>query len=545
MKILVVDDTFENRYLLEVLFKEHGHEVVMASNGVEGLEQLRSTPFDLIISDILMPRMDGYRFCRECKQDEQLRNIPLVLTTSAYVSDEDERFALGLGADRFIRWPIKPDTLMHALEELVTEHKEGRAKRPVTPQEEAHYLAEYSQRLVSQLEKKVRELESEIAIRVRADRALVTLSRCNQALVRALDPDQLRQEMCRLLVEVGNYRMAWISTAEQDESQTIRPIAHYGHDEGFLDLMKLSWGNTARGQGPTSKAIRTGIPQVIQDFARTPAAGDWRDEALKRGYASGIALPLKDGAIVSGTLTVYASEANAFSDDEVALLTELAGDLSYGITALRTKADNEHYVKRLQKGMTDTIAMLASTAEARDPYTAGHQQRTAELASAIARKLGLPEDEINGIYLAGVVHDIGKIQVPAEILNRPGRLSSIEFDLLKTHPAAGYEILKKVDFPWPIADMVLQHHERLDGSGYPRGLKSEDIVFGARILAVSDVLESMMSHRPYRPALGLDAALEEVTRGQGRLYDPEVVAASLKVLKEKGFSFTTRAPAGV
>lgn len=544
MKILVVDDTFENRYLMEVLLKKRGHEVVTAGNGVEGLEQLRRTPIDLIMSDILMPRMDGYRFCRECKQDERLRDIPLVLTTSAYVSEEDERFALGLGAEGFVRWPFEPDVLVRTLEELVARHREGRAVRSVTPLEEARYLAEYSQRLVAQLEKKVAQLEAEIATRERLDRALMTLSRCNQALVRAQDADQLRQEMCRLLVEVGGYRLAWISAAERDEWQTVRPVAQYGFDDGFLQLAKATWADTARGQGPTGKAIRTGIPQVIQN-AQSPAVEPWRDEALKRGYASGIALPLRDGAAVSGALTVYAGEPNAFAEDEVALLTELAGDLSYGVAALRTKADNERYVLRLQKSMTDTIAVLASTVEARDPYTAGHQQRTAELAAAIARQLGVPADEIDGIYLAGVVHDVGKIHVPAEILSRPGQLSGNEFDLLKVHPEAGYVILKKADFPWPIADMVRQHHERIDGSGYPHGLKGEEILLGARILAVADVLESMVSHRPYRPALGLEAALEEITAGQGRLYDPEVAAAAVKVLRETEFAFTAQIPINV
>jgi len=172
----------------------------------------------------------------------------------------------------------------------------------------------------------------------------------------------------------------------------------------------------------------------------------------------------------------------------------------------------------------------------RDPYTAGHQRRVAELASAIAKEMRLPKEKIEGIHMAGLIHDIGKIAVPAEILSKPSKLSKMEMDLIKAHSQVGYELLKEIDFPWPVANIVLQHHERLDGVGYPQGLKGDEILLEARILAVADVVEAMASHRPYRPALGLDAALDEIKQGKGKLYEPAAVDACL-VLFEKGFTF--------
>lgn len=191
--------------------------------------------------------------------------------------------------------------------------------------------------------------------------------------------------------------------------------------------------------------------------------------------------------------------------------------------------------QKLRQNLFDSVSALASIVEMRDPYTAGHQRRVAQLAVAIANGMQLPENQVEGIYLAGVLHDVGKIQIPAEILSKPGRLNPLEFALIKEHALHGHEILKTIDFPWPIAEVILQHHERLDGSGYPRSLKGTDILVEAKIIAVADVVESMISHRPYRPSLGIDAALEEIERGRAQLYDPTVVDACIKLFREEGY----------
>ncbi|UCF85682.1 MAG: response regulator [Desulfobacteraceae bacterium] len=194
-------------------------------------------------------------------------------------------------------------------------------------------------------------------------------------------------------------------------------------------------------------------------------------------------------------------------------------------------------MEKLGKALEGSILAIANTVETRDPYTAGHQQRVADLASAIAKEMGLPNDQIYGIRMGGVIHDLGKISIPAEILSKPGRITEIEFNLIKTHPRVGYDILKTIEFPWPIAQMVLQHHERTDGSGYPSGLSGEEILLEARILGVADVVEAMASHRPYRPARGIDKALKEISKNKGLLYDPDVVKVCLRLFKEKDYEF--------
>ncbi len=201
------------------------------------------------------------------------------------------------------------------------------------------------------------------------------------------------------------------------------------------------------------------------------------------------------------------------------------------------KGDLSRNLTKLRKSMGGFIEAIAQTVETRDPYTAGHQRRVADLACAIATEMKLPRDVIEGIRIAGIVHDLGKISVPAEILNKPGRLKEIEFNLIKSHPSVAYDILKTIDFPWPIAMIVLQHHERLDGSGYPAGLRAKDITIEAKVLYVADVVEAMASHRPYRPSLGIDQALEEITRNRGRLYDAKVVDFCLRLFRVKGYRF--------
>ena len=192
-------------------------------------------------------------------------------------------------------------------------------------------------------------------------------------------------------------------------------------------------------------------------------------------------------------------------------------------------------IAKLRTTLEKTVNALSSAVAKRDPYTANHQQRVTQLACAIASEMGMLNEQVDGIRIAALLHDIGKISVPAEILSKPGKLTNNEFNLIKTHSLTGYDILKDIDFPWPIAEVVLQHHERLNGSGYPGGLKGNEILLAARILAVADVFEAMSSHRPYRPALGLDLALHEIEINQGILYDPVVATSCIKVFREKGF----------
>jgi len=187
--------------------------------------------------------------------------------------------------------------------------------------------------------------------------------------------------------------------------------------------------------------------------------------------------------------------------------------------------------------MDAVIDTMSRIIEAKDPYTFGHQHRVTQLAIPIAQELGLPEDRIEGIRIASLIHDIGKIGLPTEILSKPIKLTDIEFSLIKGHSQIGYDILKSIDFSYPIAQIVLQHHEKLNGTGYPNNLKGDEILLEAKIICVADVVEAMSSHRPYRPALGIDKALEEISQNKAILYDPKVVDACLRLFKEKGFKF--------
>ena len=228
----------------------------------------------------------------------------------------------------------------------------------------------------------------------------------------------------------------------------------------------------------------------------------------------------------------------------VAAITDDMGNIHGDVLVLRDiteKKRAEEKLKKswikLQKTMESSIQAISSIAEMRDPYTAGHQKRVTQLTGAIARTMKLSKDQLEGIRTASLIHDLGKIFVPAEILNKPGKLTEIEFSLIKSHPKIGSDIIETIEFPWPVGKIILQHHERLDGSGYPRGLKGSEIILEARILAVADVVEAMASHRPYRPALGIDVALKEVSQNKGTLYDPQVVEACVELFKKEGFKF--------
>ncbi|MBF0562061.1 MAG: response regulator [Alphaproteobacteria bacterium] len=208
----------------------------------------------------------------------------------------------------------------------------------------------------------------------------------------------------------------------------------------------------------------------------------------------------------------------------------------YAIERKAAEEERRRSEEKLRRILLQTVNAVSLTLELRDPYTAGHQRRVARLASAIGGKMGLSGHVIEGLHTGALIHDIGKITVPSDILSRPGKLSEAAFCIIKEHPGSGREIVQGIEFPWPVATMILQHHERLDGSGYPSGLKGDDTILEARILAVADVVEAISSHRPYRPALGMTAALDEIKRHAGRLYDPAVVTACMNVIQDEPLS---------
>ena len=372
---------------------------------------------------------------------------------------------------------------------------------------------------------------------LRLSRMYRTISRADKALVQAEDELELAHSMCQILVEEGHFLAAWVGYAEDGDNKPLRPVAAAGVGKELLENLNPTWADEEYGQGPAGTAIRTGQVVVCHDIHNSELCKYEQDMALQQGYFTVAAIPVQLDQHSSAILVVYGAQANELSTDIVSLLTELAGDLAFGISNLRSRIDRISILEKLEHNLDRAVTAIAATVEMRDPYTAGHQRRVAKLAAAIATEMGLPAHQIEGIHMAGVLHDIGKIHVPAEILANPGALTEAEFAILKTHPQTGWEILKGIDFPWPIAEIIYQHHEKLDGSGYPRGLKGDQILLEARILTVADVVEAMISHRPYRAGFGIFTALQEISHNKGKLYDTAAVEACLRVFIEQNYEF--------
>ncbi|MBI4268068.1 MAG: HD domain-containing protein [Chloroflexi bacterium] len=278
----------------------------------------------------------------------------------------------------------------------------------------------------------------------------------------------------------------------------------------------------------------------INDMDVIPSLSSLNENDKRALLDSNIELlvPLKHSGRLVGMLLIGSRfSREPYLNEDRQLLQSVAGNVAAKVENASRYENVKQERSELQKTMEGLIHAVSSVVEFRDPYTAGHQRRVAELAYAITKEMGLSEWHMKGIYIIGLLHDVGKVVVPAEILSKPGKINEHEFSIIKNHPKVGYEILEKMEFPWPAAKAILQHHERLNGSGYPQGLSGEDIILEAKILSVADVVEAMSSHRPYRPALGLDNALKEITEQSGTLYDTDVVAACLRLLKSKEDEF--------
>ncbi|MDD2357340.1 MAG: PAS domain S-box protein [Thiovulaceae bacterium] len=373
----------------------------------------------------------------------------------------------------------------------------------------------------------------------RANRALKTLSAGNIALVKASNEDDLLYTVTSIIVDKGGYALATVVYTQDDVKKSMTLMAWSGKDENYFYNGPLSWDDIEEGQLPSARAIRNGVQQICRDIENEQGYQSWKDACKLHRYASNIAFPLLNKGKVFGALSIYSYQKNSFDKEEIHLLEELANDLAYGIINLRTRTEHEQHVLLLQQSLEQSIQAIAATLESRDPYTAGHQRRVAELATAIAKKMNLPDYQVHGIHFAALIHDLGKIHVPSEILVKPGKLNDLEYKLIQMHPQTGYDILKDIQFPWPIATIILQHHEKIDGSGYPQGLKGDEILLESKIVALSDVVEAMSSHRPYRPSVGIEAAIDEIRHGRGSIYEPSVVDACLELFEKEKFAFSS------
>ena len=405
----------------------------------------------------------------------------------------------------------------------------------------------------------VREASSDISGAVEVMLEITERKRAQEEIRRHLERIEVLREIDRAITSTLD--LTGVLDIILEELERVLP-----YHSAAVFLLSDGTARLAAGRGfpDMERALQVSFPvkedaltrEVLQEKRPLALADAQADERfLSRGgteYArSWIGVPLiaKGGTV--GFLTIDHREPGVYDEESAETAEAFASQVAIAIEnarlyeeaqrelAERKRAEEElqRTLEKLREALGGIIQTVAFTVETKDPYTAGHQRRVANLARAIATEMGLSPEQIEGIRMAGGIHDIGKISIPAAILSKPTRLTEFEWGIIKMHSQVGYDILKKIEFPWPVAQIVLQHHERLDGSGYPQGLSGKDILMKARILAVADVVEAMASFRPYRPARGIDKALEEISQNRGILYDADAVDTCLKLFTENGFEF--------
>ncbi|MGA9351628.1 MAG: PAS domain S-box protein [Anaerolineae bacterium] len=399
----------------------------------------------------------------------------------------------------------------------------------------------------------------DITKRKRAERLLQALNQAARAMGKAMTPEEIFTAVAEELKKLGFFCTVLLT----DESQKRLFPKYLSYEAKAIKAAEKLVGLKAEDLPiPVEtveiyrKVIRErktvfveNAEEVVRQLLPGPTKRLTRQIAKMLKVSKSIDAPLIAEDEVIGLLLVQSDD---LTEDDIPAITAFAHQMAAAWRKARLMQDLEKSLaeqkraqeelqqsfKQLRRALEGTVNTLVSAIEMRDPYTAGHQRRVTQLACAIANEMGLPQERIEGLRMAGLIHDIGKINVPAEILSKPGPLTELEYGLIKMHPQTGHDVLNgTIEFPWPLAQIVLQHHERMDGSGYPQGLSGEEIILEARILGVADVVEAMASHRPYRSARGIDEALEEISGNRGVLYDPEVVDTCLKLFTEKGFTF--------
>jgi PAS domain S-box-containing protein len=791
--VLIVEDHEENRTLLKMLLEANGYRVTAAGDGLEALAAARRDPPDAVISDVLMPKLDGFALCRAWMQDERLRGIPFIFYSATNVRAEDKEFGLTLGAARYLIRPLEAEVVLRELRAVLEQWAGPAAPAPL---EDVIFHTLHGLALARKLEDKIAQLEAanrklqenearfrsltemssdfywesdaehRIMARGSANKELDTattsrggaqigerrweipyfspdeagwaahravldahqpfrnfelsrlgtdgvehfvsisgdpvfdaagvftgyrgvgtditerkaaeakirrltqlyaaLSQCNEAIVRCASEKELFPQICRVAVEFGGMKTAWIGLMDE-ASQQVKPVAAYGEGIENLEGVRISVdAGSAFGHGLVGTAMRENQPVWCQDYLNDPRTAPWHERAARAGWGSMATVPLRRNGVVIGAFALLSGEVNPFDEAARELLVEMAIDIDFALDNFhreaeraraekdlraaeeqfrglveqsiagiyiiqddklayvnrryaeilgydsaddligrhrlfmvpetdraavterilrqfegrlnvaydfsgvrkdgstievgahgarathegrpaviglmqdisekkRAEAQIQRYIAQIENAFMSTVQVVTTLGEMRDPYTAGHQRRVAEIAVAIGAELGFDAQRQEGLRVAGYLHDIGKMRIPSEILSKPGELSPIEFRLVQGHARASYDVLKDIQFPWPVAEVAWQHHERMDGSGYPQGLKGEAILLEARIVVVANKIDALCSHRPYRPGMGIDKALAEIERGRGSAYDLEVVHACLHLFRERGF----------
>jgi len=474
MKILVVDDQSDARLIQREILKAKLYDVIEAENGQQALTILETELPDLIISDIMMPIMDGFDLCKKVKVHPKFKNIPFIFYSAHFLEKKDIQLGKCLNAALFLEKPLPAKQYLAAIEHVLSQPIND---NQLTLSNQAFESA-HKERLLEALQNKTTKIDiSEHRFRHIIEAVPAVIYETSLPDFNIIFFDSKIQQFIGIDSQQFNQKLLnWYENIHPDNKETV----------------KKSILTTAQEQ-------ESSFQLEYQVYYADTKTSVWLEDNGTIEYNK-IGTPIR----IFGALT-------NIND--------------------RKKAE-----KKLLASFESTIKAVSLALEKRDPYTAGHQHNCARIARAIAKQMGLKNDMIEGIFQAAAIHDIGKIYLPSEILNKPSQLSKAELGLIQTHSQVGYDIIKDIKFPWPIATIVLQHHERLDGSGYPNGLTEKDICIEAKILAVADILDAMSSDRPYRKGLGLDVALTELEVNAGKFYDVETVNACLLLFREKNFS---------
>ncbi len=378
----------------------------------------------------------------------------------------------------------------------------------------------------------------------RTNAALTAMVEAVKRIAQSPSPQAIYEAVCETLSGVGGYPLAWIGIPDPGRAGGIQTAAARGSARGFLDEIALRWSDSPEGQGVTGRALRFGATQSLAQVDPSAYPPAWDGPLRHWAVRSALSVPIRAAGDVVAALTLYSSEETAFGKRERMVIEALAEDIGDALAACSTRqrlheseSSRDQALLSLREALLASVTTLARCVEKRDPYTAGHQQRVAQIAVQIGVERGYGLDRLEGLRIGALLHDVGKIGVPAEILSKPGRLNAAELGIIRAHADIGYEVMRDMAFPWPVDRMIHEHHERLDGSGYPRGLRGDYISEDTRIVTVADVYEAMIAHRPYRPGLPAAAAVAELERGRGVLYDPAVVDAWFACLRRTDSGF--------
>lgn len=596
-RILVVDDDANLRKTITEILRLKGYDAVAMGTGTEGVAEAARDFVNVALIDLKLPDMSGIDVMERIKLATPLCEV-IILTGHASLDTAIE--AINKGAFSYLMKPYEMDDLLlqirHAIERqkgqweilrlasfprldpnpvievnsagevtylnpaaerlfpeqtaaqpglgvladihLATESGEQQSVREVcigraTFEQYLHPVPDTDRIRIYMVDISERK-EQEVKLR-QLNLLLLTLRNIHEYLMIAENEEALYRFVCEALKGIED--MVGIIVAIKQPDFVLKPVAWAGFNDELISSISVRWDDSAQGGGLMGIVARDGKPAVAADIENDPRYSPWREIVQTWKVRSSAAAPLIADGETMGVLALYSSQRNAFDEEISKFLAEVAIDIAVGVRALRLDKRLHATLENMRKSLYGTVEAIMRMVELRDPDAVGHARRVAQLACAIGNEMGLPERQVEGLRVSGYLHDIGMIAVPTEVLTKLTVLSDSEGSMVKVHPLSGYDILKNLDFPWPVAEIVLQHQERLDGSGYPRGLKGEAIILEARILMVADLVGAMVSHRPYRESPGLEAALNELTANRGKLYDPDVVDACLRLFAEHRFSF--------